>query len=108
MKVFGMRTVNVNGNIIYIIKVRVKDNTVNAIALAPLKSIGGVTLTTLSSKHGNMIEINYYGLFQNVSNDVFRAVGKALKQVQINNINAKYAWTEPYYCEEDVETDLMA
>lgn len=103
-----MRTVSVNGNNIYIIKVRVKDNTANAKALKPLKSIGGVTLTTLSSKNGRMIEINYFGLFRNISNDVFRKVGVALKKVQINNINTKYAWTKPYYCEEDVETDLIA
>lgn len=102
-----MRTVTVNGNVIYIIKVRVKDNANNAIALAPLKSVHGVTLTPVTGKHGNMIEINYFGLFGVPSNDVFRKVGVALKQVQINNINAKYAWTEPYYyCDQFVEEDL--
>jgi hypothetical protein len=111
MKVFGMRTVTVNGNVIYIIKVRVKDNGANTIALTPLTSINGVTLSTVSGKHCNMIEINYFGLSNSVSNDVFRKVGKALKQVQINNVNAKYAWTEPYYCDgyysdEFVEEDL--
>lgn len=98
-----MRTMIVNGTTIYIIKVRVKDNANNAIALEPLKSVHGIALTKLTGKHGNMIEINYFGLSNSVSNDAFRAVGKALKQVQINNINAKYAWTEPYYCDEFVE-----
>jgi hypothetical protein len=97
MKVFGMRTVTVNGNVIYIIKVRVKDNGANTIALTPLTSINGVTLSTVSGKHGNMIEINYFGLSNNVSSDVFREVGKALKQVQFTYVNAKCAWAEPYY-----------
>ena len=48
----------VNGNVIYIIKVRVKDNANNAIALEPLKSVHGIALTKLTGKHGNMIEIN--------------------------------------------------
>lgn len=100
MKVFGMRTVTVNGNIIYIIKVRVKDNSANIATLASLNSVNGVTLTLLTGKHGNMIEINYFGLSNTLSNDVFRKVGVALKQVQINNINAKYAWTEPYQIDE--------
>jgi len=111
MKVFGMRTVNVNGNTIYIIKVRVKDNSANTIALTPLTSINGLTLSTLSGKHGNMIEINYFGLSNSISNDAFRRVGYALKQVQINNINAKYAWIDPhyydgYYCDQHVEEDM--
>jgi hypothetical protein len=106
MKVFGMRTINVNDNIIYIIKVRVKDNSANKIALASLNYVGGVTLTPLTGKHGNMIEINYFGLSNSDSNDAFRRVGSALKQVQINNVNAKYAWTEPYYCDEFVEDDM--
>jgi len=111
MKVFGMRTVNVNGNTIYIIKVRVKDNSANKIALASLNYVDGVTLTPFTSKHGNMIEINYFGLSNSISNDAFRRVGYALKQVQINNINAKYAWIDPhyydgYYCDLHVEDDM--
>lgn len=106
-----MRTVTVNGNVIYIIKVRVKDNGANKIALAPLNYVNDVTLTSFTGKHGNMIEINYFSLSNSVNDDVFRKVGKALKQVQINNINAKYAWTEPYYCDgyysdEFVEEDM--
>jgi hypothetical protein len=97
MKLFGMRTVTINGNVIYIIKVRVKSNDNNVMALEPLKTINGLTLDPVISKHGNMIEINYFGTSYAICNEVFRLVGSALKQVQINNINAKYAWTEPYY-----------
>lgn len=101
MKVFGMRTINVNGNSIYTIKVRIKNNEANASAVNNLTDIKGLTLLRFNVRHGEVIEINYFSTDFGASNSAFMQVGRALKQVQLNNINKKYAWSdieEPRLC----------
>ena len=94
MKVFGMRRININGNNVYTIKVRIKNNEANASAVINLTHIKGMTLSLSNTRLGEMIEINYFNTDFNLSNYAFKQVGKALKQVQLNNIDKKYAWAE--------------
>jgi len=103
INVFGMKTILVNGTPVNTFKIRVNNNEFNESVLAPLSMVDKdirVTPIELYRKNSyqSLIEISYTGM--NCEKDflIFRTVGKSLKDIQMNNLNQRYAWTnDPEY-----------
>jgi len=103
INVFGMQTILVNGTPVNTFKVRVTNNDYNESVLAPLSMISRdlrVTPVTTyrNNKYQSLIEISYTGMNWEKDFLIFRTVGKSLKDIQMNNLNQRYAWTnDPEY-----------
>ena len=98
INLFGMQTVLVNGTPVNTFKIRVTNNDYNESALAPLSMISNnlrvVPVTTYrNNKYQSLIEISYTGMNHEIDFAVFRTVGKSLKDIQLNKLNERYAWT---------------
>ena len=46
-----------------------------------------------NNKVQSLIEISYTGMNWEIDFVVFRTVGKSLKDIQLNKLNERYAWT---------------
>jgi hypothetical protein len=103
INVFGMKTITVNGTAINTFKVRVSNNDYNQSVLAPLSMVDkDIRVTPVSTYRNNnfqsLIEISYTGMNWDKDYFIFRTVGKSLKDIQLNNLNQRYAWTnDPEY-----------
>lgn len=103
INVFGMKTINVNGTRVNTFRIRVKNNEFNESVLAPLSMVDKdirVTPIELYRKDSLqfLIEISYTGMNWEKDFLIFRTVGKSLKDIQMNNLNQRYAWTnDPEY-----------
>ena len=103
INVFGMKTINVNGTPVNTFRIRVNNNEFNESVLAPLSMVDKdirVTPIELYRKdsYQSLIEISYTGMNWEKDFLIFRTVGKSLKDIQMNNLNQRYAWTnDPEY-----------
>ena len=103
INVFGMKTISVNGTSINTFRIRVNNNEFNESVLAPLSMVDKdirVTPIELYRKdsYQSLIEISYTGMNWEKDFLIFRTVGKSLKDIQMNNLNQRYAWTnDPEY-----------
>lgn len=103
INVFGMKTINVNGTPVNTFKIRVNNNEFNESVLASLSMVDKdirVTPIELYRKNSyqSLIEISYTGMNWEKDFLIFRTVGKSLKDIQMNNLNQRYAWTnDPEY-----------
>lgn len=103
INVFGMKTINVNGTPVNTFRIRVNNNKFNESVLAPLSMVDKdirVTPIELYRKdsYQSLIEISYTGMNWEKDFLIFRTVGKSLKDIQMNNLNQRYAWTnDPEY-----------
>ena len=98
ISLFGMQTVLINGAPINTFKVRVSHSDFNAQKLHPLLMLSDALRINHVSTHRNgkpqsLIEITYTGMSWEKDMVVFRTVGKSLKEIQINKLNERYAWT---------------
>lgn len=98
INLFGMQTVLVNGTPVNTFKIRVTNNDYNKDVLTPLcmisKNIKVQSVHTYrNSKPQSLIEISYTGMNWEADFEIFRTVGKTLKDIQLNKLNEKYAWT---------------
>ena len=98
INVFGMQTVLVNNTPINTFRVRVTNNDYNESVLAPLSMISNnlsvTPITTFrNNKFQSLIEISYTGMNWEIDMVVFKTVGKSLKDIQLNKLNERYAWT---------------
>lgn len=103
INVFGMQTVLVNNAPVNTFRVRVTNNDYNESVLAPLSMISNnlsvTPITTFrNNKYQSLIEISYTGMNWEIDMVVFKTVGKSLKDIQLNKLNERYAWTnDPEY-----------
>ena len=103
INVFGMKTITVNGTPVNTFRIRVSNNDYNQSVLAPLSMVDKdirVTPIELYRKdsYQSLIEISYTGMNWEKDFLIFRTVGKSLKDIQMNNLNQRYAWTnDPEY-----------
>ena len=103
INVFGMKTITVNGTPVNTFRIRVNNNEFNESVLAPLSMVDKdirVTPIELYRKdsYQSLIEISYTGMNWEKDFLIFRTVGKSLKDIQMNNLNQRYAWTnDPEY-----------
>ncbi len=103
INVFGMKTISVNGTSINTFKIRVTRNEFNESVIASLSLVDKdirVTPIDLWKKDSYqcLIEISYTGMNWEKDFLIFRTVGKSLKDIQMNNLNQRYAWTnDPEY-----------
>ena len=98
INVFGMQTVLVNNTPVNTFRVRVTNNDYNESVLAPLSMISNnlsvTPVTTFrNNKYQSLIEISYTGMNWEIDMVVFKTVGKSLKDIQLNKLNERYAWT---------------
>ena len=98
INVFGMQTILVNGTPVNTFKVRVTNNDYNESVLAPLSMISNNLMVTpvttfRNNKYQSLIEISYTGMNWEKDFLIFRTVGKSLKDIQMNNLNQRYSWT---------------
>ena len=98
INVFGMQTVLVNNAPINTFRVRVTNNDYNESVLAPLSMISNnLSVTPITTYRNNkfqsLIEISYTGMNWEIDMVVFKTVGKSLKDIQLNKLNERYAWT---------------
>jgi len=98
-----MKTISVNGTPVNTFKIRVNNNEFNESVLAALSMVDKdirVTPIELYRKdsYQSLIEISYTGMNWEKDFLIFRTVGKSLKDIQMNNLNQRYAWTnDPEY-----------
>ncbi len=103
INVFGMKTITVNGTPINTFKIRVNNNEFNESVLASLSMVDkDIRVTPVSTyrrgSYQSLIEISYTGMNWDKDFLIFRTVGKSLKDIQMNNLNQRYAWTnDPEY-----------
>lgn len=103
INVFGMQTVLVNGTPVNTFRIRVTNNDYNESVLAPLSMISRdlrvIPVSTFrNNKYQSLIEISYTGMNWEADFKIFRTVGKSLKDIQLNKLNERYAWTnDPEY-----------
>jgi hypothetical protein len=103
INVFGMKTVLVNNTPINTFRIRVNNNEFNESVMAALSMVDKdirVTPIELYRKdsYQSLIEISYTGMNWDKDFLIFRTVGKSLKDIQMNNLNQRYAWTnDPEY-----------
>ena len=103
INVFGMKTITVNGTPVNTFRIRVNNNEFNESVLAPLSMVDKdirVTPIELYRKdsYQSLIEISYTGMNWEKDFLIFRTVGKSLKDIQMNNLNQRYSWTnDPEY-----------
>jgi hypothetical protein len=103
INVFGMQTVLVNNTPVNTFRVRVTNNDYNESVLAPLsmisKDLRVTPVTTFrNNRFQSLIEISYTGMNWEIDFAVFKTVGKSLKDIQLNKLNERYAWTnDPEY-----------
>jgi len=98
ISLFGMQTVLINGAPINTFKVRVSHSDFNEQQLHPLLMLSDALRINHVSTHRNgksqsLIEISYTGMSWEKDMVVFKTVGKSLKEIQINKLNERYAWT---------------
>jgi hypothetical protein len=98
INLFGMQTVLVNGTPVNTFKIRVSHSDYNESVLAPLHMISkDIRVQPVHSYRNNkvqsLIEISYTGMNWEIDFVVFRTVGKSLKDIQLNKLNERYAWT---------------
>jgi hypothetical protein len=98
INVFGMQTVLVNNTPVNTFRIRVNNNDYNESVLAPLSMISNnlrvTPITTFrNNKYQSLIEISYTGMNWEADFVIFRTVGKSLKDIQLNKLNERYAWT---------------
>jgi hypothetical protein len=98
INLFGMQTVLVNGTPVNTFKIRVSYSDFNESVLAPLHMISkDIRVQPVHSYRNNkvqsLIEISYTGMNWEIDFVVFRTVGKSLKDIQLNKLNERYAWT---------------
>jgi hypothetical protein len=99
INVFGMKTISVNGTSINTFKIRVTNNQFNETVLASLPMVDkDIRITPVStcrrSSYQSLIEISYTGMNWDKDFLIFRTVGKSLKEIQLNNLNQRYSWTD--------------
>lgn len=103
INVFGMKTITVNGTPVNTFRIRVNNNEFNESVLAPLSMVDkDIRVTPVSTyrkdSYQSLIEISYTGMNWEKDFLIFRTVGKSLKDIQMNNLNQRYAWTnDPEY-----------
>ena len=103
INVFGMKTINVNGTSINTFKIRVTNNEFNESVMASLSMVDkDIRVTPIElwrkNKFQSLIEISYTGMNWDKDFLIFKTVGKSLKDIQMNNLNQRYAWTnDPEY-----------
>jgi hypothetical protein len=99
INVFGMKTISINGTSINTFKIRVTNNQFNETVLASLPMVDkDIRITPLSTyrrgSYQSLIEISYTGMNWDKDFLIFRTVGKSLKEIQLNNLNQRYSWTD--------------
>jgi hypothetical protein len=98
-----MKTINVNGTPVNTFRIRVNNNEFNESVLAALSMVDkDIRVTPISTYrrdgYQSLIEISYTGMNWEKDFLIFRTVGKSLKDIQMNNLNQRYAWTnDPEY-----------
>jgi len=96
INLFGMRTVIINNFAVHTFRVRVRNNETNSRLMENFKdSKNGVQLFFRDCKGKSLIEVQYAGMDAQVSQEIFMALGRTLKEIQLNNIEEKYAWAGP-------------
>lgn len=94
INLFGMRTVTVNNFTVHTFRVRVKNNEVNSRLMHEFwNRKNGVQLFIRDCKGKSLIEVQYAGMDAEVSQELFKSLGRTLKEIQLNNIEEKYSWS---------------
>jgi hypothetical protein len=96
INLFGMRTVTINNFAVHTFRVRVRNTEANSRLMHEFwNNKNGIQLFIRDCKGKSLIEVQYAGMDAEISNQMFKALGRTLKQVQLNNIEEKYSWAEP-------------
>ena len=90
MKLFGIKTIKINGCHINTFSVSIKQNAVNT-ALAKYSGLGYIDN---SGRKGDKIEFNYTSIDVVQFNAKVQKLGELLKKVAQANLDAKYRWVK--------------
>ena len=85
-KIFGIKSININGTIINTFNVMIKSTEANA----KLVKASGLDFNGYAGRNGDRIQITYTSLSHKDFNDKVNILGHLLRSVALNNLNTKY------------------
>lgn len=94
INLFGMRTVTINNFAVHTFRVRVRNTEANSRLMHEFcNNKNGIQLFIRDYKGKSLIEVQYAGMDAKVSQELFMALGRTLKEIQLNYIEEKYSWS---------------
>lgn len=91
---FGIKTITINGFTLQTFRVRVKNTPFNRQLIE--KEFEYDPIYSLPSADGRLIDISFTAPYHPMNSQTFKRIGVVLKQIQLNNIEEKYSWTNSF------------
>ncbi len=86
MKIFGIKSIVVNGTVINTFNVMIKSTEANS----KLVKASGLDFNGYAGRNGDRIQITYTSLNHKDFDDKVNILGHLLRSVALNNLNTKY------------------